>query len=346
MTTAAVHPTDLEPSLIAPRTYTTRRLRVRLDAAAVVSLMVFLLYALPATLIVPGLTFAGRPALIVGLVLFAWWVLARLSPWLLMVGPQPLRWACLFYLLAFMLSYLAGVLRGLPTLEANAQNFQLLITAEFLGVVLMAADGIPNWQRLRGVLRVFVWSGGFMALVGIIQSVLAFDIAQYLTIPGLELKSDLADFQLRGDSGLFRVAGTATHYIEFSTVMAMAVPFGLHFARFAEHRATRYAFGCATLLMAGALPMAISRTGVVALAAALVVMFIAAWDWRMRYNMLFVGGAVISALVILRPGLLGTLKAMFLWAGEDPSIEGGRRTTTTSRPGSPSARGWGAARAR
>ncbi|MFC0532185.1 O-antigen ligase family protein [Phytohabitans kaempferiae] len=320
--TAAVHPVDLEPSLIAPRTYTTRRLRVRFDAAALVSLMVFLLYTLPATLIVPGLTFAGRPALIVGLVLFAWWILARISPWLTLVGPQPLRWACLFYMLSIMLAYLAGLLRGLPTLEANAQNFQMLITAEFLGVVLMAADGIPNWQRLSGVVRVLVWSGGFMAVVGLVQSLTAFDIAQYLTLPGLELKSDLADFQMRGDSGHFRIAGTATHYIEFSTVMAMCIPFGLHFARFAGHRLTRYAFGFVTLLMAAALPMAISRTGVVALAAALLVMFVAAWDWRTRYNMMFVGAAVVGALVILRPGLLGTLKAMFLWAGEDPSIEG------------------------
>lgn len=317
-----MHPVDLEPSLIAPHTYTTRRLRVRLDVAAIVSILVCLLYMLPATLILPGLTFAGRPALVVGLLLFAWWVLARLSPRLLMVGPQPLRWACLLYLLSILFAYLAGLLRGLPTLEANAQNFTLLVTFEFLGVVLMAADGIPNWERLRGVLRVLVWSGGFMAVVGIIQSVFQYDIAAELVIPGLELKSDLADFQLRGDSGLFRVAGTATHYIEFSTVMAMVVPFGLHFARFAPRKASRYAFGILTLLTAMVIPMAISRTGVVALAAVLLVMFIAAWDWRTRYNMMFVGAAVVGALLILRPGLLGTLKAMFLWAGADPSIEG------------------------
>ena len=38
-------------------------------------------------------------------------------------------------------------MRGLPTLEANAQNFNLLITLEFFGVVLMAADGLPNLAR-------------------------------------------------------------------------------------------------------------------------------------------------------------------------------------------------------
>jgi polysaccharide biosynthesis protein PslJ len=99
MTTSTVHPVDLEPSLIAPNTYTSRRLRVRLDVAAIICLLICLLYMLPATLIVPAMTFAGRPALLLALALLGWWLLARLSPSLLMVGPQPVRWACLFYLL-------------------------------------------------------------------------------------------------------------------------------------------------------------------------------------------------------------------------------------------------------
>jgi polysaccharide biosynthesis protein PslJ len=315
------HPTDLEPSLVAARVYATRRRRMRLDVVAVLSVMTALLYALPATLIVPGLTFAGRPALVVALLLFAWWMLARFNPWLVLVGPQPLRWACLFYFLSILLAYLAGMLRGLPTLEASRQDFTLLITFEFLGVILMAADGIPNWARLRSLLRVFIWCASFMALVAVLQSTFKYDVAQWLIIPGLEIKSELADFQGRGDGGLFRVAGTATHYIEFSTVMAMAVPFAIHFVLYSQGRA-RKAFAVAALLIAGSIPMAISRTGVLALAVAMAVMFVAAWNWRVRYNVMAVGAALIAGLFIVRPGLLGTLKAMFLWAGADPSITG------------------------
>src|SRR4029453_19280996 len=235
MTASTVHPVDFEPSLIAPHTYTSRRLRVRLDVATVIALLVCLLYMLPAALIVPGLTFAGRPALVLALALFAWWLLARLSPSLFMVGPQPLRWACLIYLVSILLSYIAGLLRGLPTLEANRQNFTLLATFQFIGLVLMSADGVANWDRLRKILRVFLWAAAFMAVIGLIQSVFEFDIAQRLIVPGLEIKADMPAFQKRG-GGLFRVAGTAIHYIEFSTVLAMAVPFGLHFARFAPHK--------------------------------------------------------------------------------------------------------------
>lgn len=316
-----VHPVDLEPSLIAPGTYTSRRLQVRLDTATVIALLVLLLYCLPAALIVPGLTFAGRPALLLAMGLFAWWLIARLGPTLFLMGPQPIRWAMLFYLVSTLLSYIAGMLRGLPTLEANRQNFTLLVTFQFIGLVLMSADGVNNWERLRKVLRVFLWAAAFMAVIGLIQSLFEYDIAQNLIVPGLEIKAEMADFQKRGDGGLFRVAGTAIHYIEFSTVLAMAVPFGLHFARYAPTRSSRRFYAVLTGVIAVAVPIAISRTGILALAAAMAVMFFA-WDWRTRYNMMFVGMGALVAMAAVRPGVLGTLKSMFLMADEDPSITG------------------------
>jgi O-antigen ligase len=68
--------------------------------------------------------------------------------------------------------------------------------------------------------------------------------------------------------------------------------------------------------------MAISRTGVIALATSMGVMFVLAWNWRFRYNFILLSCAMTGILVVARPGLLGTLRAMFLWADADPSIEG------------------------
>lgn len=317
-----VHPVDLEPSLIGPQLYTSRRLRLRVDVATITCWLIFLLYAIPAPLIVPQMTFAGRPALLMGLALFAWWVVARLSPTLLMVGRQPLRWAALGYLLSILLAYIAGLMRGLPTLEANRQDFTLLLTLEWLGLILMVADGIPNWARLRTVLRTLVCLATFLALIGIAQSVLKYDVTKWLVVPGLELKGELTDFQARGDDGRFRVAGTTVHSIEFATVLAMTIPYAIHFAKFAHTRAARRGFAVATFLMAGAIPMAISRTGVLALGSAMAVMFVLAWNWRFRYNFLFMSVALVGVLTIARPGLLGTLKSMFLWADADPSVAG------------------------
>lgn len=322
MTSAALHPVDLEPTLLDERTYGTRRRLTRIDAAGLLSLLVFLLYALPAQLIVPELTYAGRPALLVAFALWCWWLLARLNHRLVMLGPQPMRWVVLFYLLATLLAYLAGTMRGLPVMESNAQNFTLILTLEFLGVVLIASDGIPNWQRLNGVLRVYIWSGGFMAIVAFIQVISEVNIAAYIRLPGTEIHGEIADFQNRGDAGFFRVAGTATHYIEFATVMAMAVPFAIHFARFATSKRARAAAAVIAVLMTAAIPMAISRTGVIALITAVIVMFVAAWNWRTRYNVMLIGLVVIGAFSVLKPGLLGTIKSMFTSFDEDPSISG------------------------
>jgi len=213
-------------------------------------------------------------------------------------------------------------MRGLPELERNGMDFNLILTIEFLGVVLMAADGMPNWERLLGVLRVFVWSAGVMAGVAILQVATGINIVEYIKLPGLAFAGDVADFQPRGDGGLFRVAGTATHYIEFSTLMAMAVPFAIHFARFATSRRARFAAAVVALMTAVALPLAISRTGVLALVIAVVVMFVWAWNWRVRYNVMLIGLVVMGGLTVVKPGLLGTIRSMFTSVGEDPSISG------------------------
>jgi O-antigen ligase len=319
MTAVSYHPYDLEPSLVEAGTYATRR-RTRIDVAAMIILMIALLYLIPGTLIVPNMSFAGRPALLLAFALFCWWGLTRLNHRLAMSGPQPMRWAAFAYAVGTIASYLAGMLRGLPGLEANAQNFAMLQLLQFIGVTLIVADGIPNWLRLKSVLQFLVWCAGYMAVIGIVQSVTKIDVSQYMMIPGLEVKGQIVGLSERG-SDFFRVASTAAHYIEFSALMAIAVPFGIHFARFAELRRNRRIAVLCTLLCAVALPMSISRTGVVALAAVLVIMMIQ-WGWRMRYNILSMMIVVVGGLAAVRPGLLGTVTYMFTGADEDPSISG------------------------
>ena len=319
MSAVGHHPNDYEPSLVEAGTYATRR-RVMLDVAAMVNVMTGFLYLIPGTLIVPNMSFAGRPALLLAFGLFCWWALTRLNHRLAMSGPQPMRWAAFAYLAGTIASYLAGMLRGLPGLEANAQNFAMLQLLQFIGITLIVADGIPNWLRLKSVLRFWLWCCGYMAIIGIIQSMAEINLAEYLILPGLEVKGGIIGFSDRG-SDFFRVASTAAHYIEFSAIMAIAVPFGIHFARFDEKRWHRRVAAACTLLCAAALPMSISRTGVVALAAVLLIMMIQ-WGWRMRYNMALLAVGVLGGLTVVRPGLLGTVSYMFTGADEDPSISG------------------------
>jgi O-antigen ligase len=320
--TSLVHPVDFEPSLVGRNTYTTRRRHTRIDVAVVLSFTICLLYLMPEGLILPSLPLIGRPARVVAMALFAWWVLARLSPWLTVVGPQPLRWAALGYLIVLLFAYLAGLLRGLTALESNGQDTAILAAFQFLGVLLVAADGIPNWERLNGVLRVLLWGAGFMAFTGILQAALHIDITQYFRLPGLQLKGILAGFEQRGFGGAqVRVAGTAMHFIEFSALMAIALPYAIHYARFAPVKWHRQAAAVVAVLTAGAIPLSVSRTGIVSLAAVLVCMM-PIWNWRLRYHVIVLGGMLTAVITVVRPGLIGTMSALFAGGNNDPSIKG------------------------
>jgi O-antigen ligase len=143
------------------------------------------------------------------------------------------------------------------------------------------------------------------------------DVTQYLTFPGLQAKGIVMGFEVRG-AGV-RIASTTAHYIEFGTVMATALPFGIHFARFAATQRARRAFGLATLLIAVAVPLTISRTGILALAATIIVMF-PVWSWRLRFNIIAAGVAVVAAFMVIKPGLLGTIRDLFLNASQDTSV--------------------------
>ena len=312
-----MHPTDLEPSLVATGTYATRRRFTRVDAAGLLSIMVCLVMLIPARLILPALSEVGRPAVLLGIGLWCWWVLVRFNPRLMVGGPQPMRWMVLLYMVALLISYAAGYWRGLTSMEANGADRAILAAIGFTGVILTAADGIANWDRLRGVVRMLVWCAGIVAFLGLVQFVFWLDVTQYIVIPGLSSNGIVPGFELRG--GAIRVASTMTHYIEFSTVMAMTLPFAIHFARFAPTRRGRQIFLLVALVIAAAIPATVSRTGFVAVGAALLVM-VPVWNWRMRYNMVAVGAILVAGLMVVKPPLTNTLINIFTNVGEDSSI--------------------------
>lgn len=325
MTAFPVHPVDLEPSQVATRTYLTRRRLTRVDASTAICVMLGLLMLIPSLLIVPGMTDVGRPGLVVALLLWFWWLVARLNPRLTQVGPQPIRWIVLAYLVVMLIGYAVGALRGLTTMESNAADRWMLLIASFTGVILIAADGIRNWERLNLVLRVFVWCSAVMAVIGLIQYALALDITKYFVIPGLQQKGWLPDLEVRG-AGI-RVASTTAHYIEFSSLMAMAVPFAIHFARYSHERGRRQMYAVAAILTAAAIPATVSRTGVVAIIIALACLF-PLWDWRTRFNMLILGTGLGALALAVKPALVTTIVNLFLGASQDRSV-----TSRTDRYG-------------
>ena len=320
MTTSAVRtadPADLEPSLLYAQTYVSRRRPTYIDAAVLLSLMFLLLALIPARLIVPGTTDLGRPALIVGFLLFFWWVVTRFSPNLVMTGPQPIRWAFFIFFGVLMIGYAVGFLRGLTSMESNAADRTMLYFCVFGGAVLTAADGLPNWLRLRALLRVLVVSATFVAALGVVEYVLHRDLSNYLLVPGLQEKGWMPELQDRG--GGVRVASTTSHYIEMAAYLALVLPFAIHFAIFSRRSKRRWMAILAAVVIAGGIASTISRTGIIAV----VIMFIALiplWAARTRYNIGFLAFILFAGASAASPRLTNTLMHLFDNPNQDSSI--------------------------
>ena len=288
--------------------------------AYLLSLVAVLASVIPAGQFVQQLTDLGRPTTLVALLLAVVWLVSRLHPQMATRGPQPIRWVVIFYLVAVLLSYVAAVGRGLPTIEANGANRALLSTAALLGPMLAFADGVPNRSRLDAVLRAFVYSAAIMALIAIIQSSLRLDLTQFMKVPGLSSRDHGTGIP---EAGAARdgVASTATHYIEFGTVMALALPFAVYVARFSARAIQRQLGVVSAALIFVAIPMAVSRTAVIALFIVLLVM-IPTLPWRTRFNLGTLMLALVALLFLIRPGLIRSVESLFKNWGQDDSIKG------------------------
>lgn len=315
----SVYEADFDPSQIHERTYASRGRRYLLDVTALVNLLIITLFLIPAEFVIPRLTAVGRPALVIGLVLAGLWVMSRLHPELVMRGPQPLRWALGMWLVALLASYAAGQFRGLTVLEANGADRALIYAIIFIGAALACADGCPNRRRLDDVLRVLVWSAAAVAVIGILQSILEFEVVDYITIPGLELHTESATLEDR--RGFSRIASTTAHYIEFSALMALVLPFAIHLAWFGRTPLVRQLAVVSGVIIAAAIPLSVSRTGLLGLLVVAVVM-LPAWTWRVRLNLVVAMLGLIAVAMLARPRLLGTLRGLFMNWDRDESIQG------------------------
>jgi polysaccharide biosynthesis protein PslJ len=323
LSTSTLHPTDLEPSLIGHQTYATRRF-ARFDAAMAFVIIIGLLTLIPSALVVPGTTGIGRPALLVSVLMCFWWLIARLHPRLALMGRQPMRWVILIFLLSELISYAIGYLRGLTAMEANNADRDMITTMAFIGVALMAADGLANWERLTLVLKAMVWCGVYMSLVALSQLTLPVNVVEYMTIPGLE-SHGLPPLQARG-SGL-RAPATTTHYLELSAALSVIFPIAVHYARFAANKALKRRYAIASVIIVIGIGTTISRTGIVAVILALAVLA-PTWNWRLRYNVMMLGVTLFVGLAVAKPSIARTFYDIFAGAGNDPSI-----TSRTERYG-------------
>jgi hypothetical protein len=179
--------------------------------------------------------------------------------------------------------------------------------ASFLVVYFVLANVINERWQVERLLRWIVGLAAVVAFLGIVEYRTGFNVFNHLSkvIPVLHYQGDLELTR----SGRFRVLGSAQHPIAFGAALGMVFPLAVYLALTTRRRGWWVA---SFLIGLGALA-SLSRTGVVAIFAGLMALFIARPTDIRRLIPLVVPVLVIVHLIL--PNALGTIKSSFFPVG-------------------------------
>lgn len=313
--------------------------RPRLHASTLIGVYLVLLLGFPQGLVVRQIGAAGTPANFWGLLLLLWWFAGTVAGHNAIRPKSPVRRAAAAMTVAVLVAYAYSMARGWYAPPGNRQKTDdlfdlvpstaaqvraammkaadrgLIAFFSWLGVCLMASDGLRRWSDIERCVRMLVTIAAGLAVVGILQYFTGLEITGFYRIPGLSQHTEFGVVYQR--SVLRRVMATATHPIEFGVVIAAAFPFALHQAIYGGLR--RYWLAAGAIGFAAAL--SVSRSAVLVLGIALAVLW-TGWPRRFRRKLYWGLPVAVIATRIAAPGVVGTLRSLFLSVGQDTSVSG------------------------
>ncbi|MGI5950235.1 MAG: O-antigen ligase family protein [Brooklawnia sp.] len=308
---------------------------MQLPAVAFLIGYVVLLLLIPSRLIVGAIGSPGKPASL--------WSLLGLGLWLLMTiaglnqgRSRPIRIAAGMVALTTATAYISGNMLGwyqsadihqrsdsrwrlatqpeLQEVMISAGDRGLLAMAGWLGLVLLTAEGMRSWRDLELLTTWLVRLAGVVAALGLLQYFTGTNVAAMIRVPGLSTGSDFVTFT-RAD--LNRVVVTSGHPIEYGVIMATLLPLALHRSFYNRKIGSWIPTG----LIGIAVLLSVSRSAILVAGGAFIVLFLG-WSWRRRITALVCAPVLAVAGRAVFPGLLGTVRALFVNVDVDPSVAG------------------------
>ncbi|ODT39599.1 MAG: hypothetical protein ABS62_12855 [Microbacterium sp. SCN 70-200] len=298
--------------------------RPRLDAAVLLTVYLVLLLGVPSNLRVAALGSIGRPSVLWGLVLIAFWIISRLQVRAHDVRPmrQPIRFAFLAFLIIALVSFASALLRGQPDDQVSPAITGIVRLGSWAGVLFVALDGIRTMNDLTRLARRLAVGVSLLAVLGLLQVLTRQSLIEFFgSIPGMVLAED---GELGARAGLVRATATAYHPLEYATTLMSALPLVIAAALSAGFRArpSRWSWmwwGAVALIAALAL-IGVSRSAIIGFLFVAVAM-IPVFPRHTRAIVVVAGAGLGAAVAVLVPGLIGVTLALFTGAATDSSTQ-------------------------
>jgi hypothetical protein len=321
--------TTLQAEAQAARPAGTLSTPGRRDAVSLLTSYLVLLMAIPSSLVLGSFGQAGAPAALFATVLFLLYAAARAHPALgLFCGPQPVRTAAIVFGCAIIASYVAASQLPLSALQRNGADRGMLLLLGWLGVVLLAADGIDRTDRLEALLARLTLGAAALAAMSIVEFVTHVNLTQYISIPGLSVHVQPVDLMSR--DGLSRVMATTAEPLELAAVLGMCLPLAIHQARFAPAE-RRFGAWLKAALIAGAMPLTVSRSAILALGMICIVLF-PTWPRRDRWAGCLVAALAPALAWLAMPSLFAGFGTLFGQLGADQSSKSRGSALSSAAP--------------
>ncbi|MCX5611398.1 MULTISPECIES: O-antigen ligase [unclassified Streptomyces] len=282
----------------------------RVDATALLTGYLALAFFIPSNLTLPGMGGVGTPANVFALLGLFWylatWLTGRIRP---APGTRLPRVAMWLLAVSVLASYIANAGRGSVRKELLGADRGLIALLVWVSLVVLVSAGIQDRSRLDVLLRRAVVMGTVVAAVGFYDFFTATNIADSISIPGLQ--SSVPQITTLDRGAFTRPRSTTAQPLEFGGMLALLLPFAVQQA-FDPVRSRLRAWRRwgPVVLMGGALPLTVSRTSIIGVLIVILVM-VPRWRPQRRWTAIGVLLGAVACFKVIIPGLIGTITALF-----------------------------------
>lgn len=282
----------------------------RVDATAILTVYLVLAFFIPSNLALPALGGVGTPANVFALLGLMWylatWLGGRILP---APGTRLVRVALCVLGLAVLSAYISDAMRESSHEEVLGADRGLIGFLVWVSLVVLTSAAMQQRGRLDVLMRRVVVMASVVAAIGFYDFFAATNIADSINIPGLQ--TSVAQVSVMDRGAFTRPRATTAQPLEFAGMLAILLPFAVQQALdpVRRHRHALRRWG-PVILMAGALPLSVSRTSIIGLLLVALVM-VPRWKPARRWAAIGVLTGSVAVFKVLVPGLIGTITGLF-----------------------------------